>query len=102
MDLRSGRAKEIALVGAADVANGDGLLRIGRTLYVVQNRLNLISVFDLDTRARTATLRRTITDPRFDVPTTVARWADRLYLVNARFTSPQTPETTFNAVAVPL
>ncbi|MEU5031124.1 SMP-30/gluconolactonase/LRE family protein [Streptomyces milbemycinicus] len=102
VDLKSGHATEIALAGAADVANGDGLLRIGRTLYVVQNRLNLISVYDLDAQAPAATLRRTVTDPRFDVPTTVARWADRLYLVNARFTSPQTPETTFNGVAVPL
>ncbi|MER7791582.1 superoxide dismutase [Streptomyces sp. NPDC097640] len=102
VDLADGHATEIALVGAADVANGDGLLRIGRSLYVVQNRLNLISVFDLDLRARTATLRRTVTDPRFDVPTTVARWGDRLYLVNARFTSPQTPETTFNGVAIPI
>jgi sugar lactone lactonase YvrE len=102
VDLKSGHATEIALAGAADVANGDGLLRIGRTLYVVQNRLNLIGVFDLDTGSRTATLRRTVTDPRFDVPTTAARWGDRLYLVNARFTSPQTPETTFNGVAVPV
>ncbi|MEU6144941.1 superoxide dismutase [Streptomyces sp. NPDC047081] len=97
---KTGHATEITLSGAADVANGDGLWRIGRTLYVVQNRLNLISVFDLDARATTATLRRTITDPRFDVPTTAARFGNRLYLVNARFTSPQTPETTFNAVAV--
>lgn len=102
VDLKSGYATEIALVGAADVAGGDGLLRIGRTLYVVQNRLNLISVFHLDAGARTATLLRTITDPRFDIPTTAARWGDRLYLVNARFSSPQTPETTFNAVAVSL
>ncbi|MFD8385375.1 SMP-30/gluconolactonase/LRE family protein [Streptomyces sp. NPDC059679] len=102
VDLADGHATEIALSGAADVANGDGLLRIGRTLYVVQNRLNLISVYDLDAKAPAATLCRTVTDARFDVPTTVARWADRLYLVNARFTSPQTPETTFNGVAVPL
>ncbi|ADI08283.1 superoxide dismutase [Streptomyces bingchenggensis BCW-1] len=102
VDLAGGHATEIALVGAADVANGDGLLRIGRTLYVVQNRLNLISVFDLDTKAPSATLRRTVTDPRFDVPTTAARWGDRLYLVNARFTSPQTPDTTFTGVAVPV
>ncbi|WP_405867661.1 SMP-30/gluconolactonase/LRE family protein [Streptomyces sp. NBC_00005] len=102
VSLKSGSATEIALVGAENVANGDGLWRIGRTLYVVQNRLNLISVFALDARATTATLRRTITDPRFDVPTTAARFGDRLYLVNARFTSPQTPETTFNAVAVSL
>jgi len=102
VSLRTGHATEIALSGAADVANGDGLFRIGRTLYVVQNRLNRISVFDLDAKITTATLRRTITDPRFDVPTTAARFGNRLYLVNARFTSPQTPDTTFNAVAVPL
>ncbi|MFG2584489.1 SMP-30/gluconolactonase/LRE family protein [Streptomyces malaysiensis] len=102
VDLGTGRATELALHGADDVANGDGLVRIGRTLYVVQNRLNLIGVFALDRAVRSATLRRTITHPRFDVPTTAARWRDRLYLVNARFTSPQTPETTFNAVAVPL
>ncbi|MEV6752792.1 superoxide dismutase [Streptomyces sp. NPDC051214] len=100
--LRTGHATEITLVGADNVVNGDGLLRIGRTLYVVQNRLNLVSVFHLDAAAGTATLRRTITDPRFDVPTTVARWGERLYLVNARFTSPQEPGTTFNAVAVSL
>ncbi|CAL9579459.1 hypothetical protein SUDANB145_04994 [Streptomyces sp. enrichment culture] len=102
VSLRTGAARRITLSGAADVVNGDGLLRIGRTLYVVQNRLNLVSVWDLDAGATTATLRRTITDPRFDVPTTAARHGDRLYLVNARFTSPQTPETAFNAVAVPL
>ena len=100
--IRTGRAVRIALVGGTDVANGDGLVRIHRTLYVVQNRLNKITVWDLDRKATTATLSRTITDPRFDVPTTAARFGNRLYLVNARFTSPQTPETTFNAVAVPL
>ncbi|MEV7089494.1 superoxide dismutase [Streptomyces sp. NPDC093085] len=102
VDLTTGHATELALRGAADVANGDGLLRLGRTLYVVQNRLNIVTVFELAPDLRSATLRRTVTDPRFDVPTTVARWRDRLYLVNARFTSPQTPETTFNAVAIPL
>ncbi|MHA5047946.1 SMP-30/gluconolactonase/LRE family protein [Streptomyces sp. SD15] len=102
VNLKTGYATKITLVGADTVVNGDGLYRIGRTLYVVQNRLNLISVFDLDAKVTTATLRRTITDPRFDVPTTVARFGDRLYLVNARFTTPQTPETTFNAVAVSL
>ncbi|GGX65462.1 SMP-30/gluconolactonase/LRE family protein [Streptomyces fructofermentans] len=102
VDLRTGRTTRITLVGAENVVNGDGLYRIGRTLYVVQNRLNLVTVFRLDARATTATLTGTITDPRFDVPTTAARFGDRLYLVNARFTSPQTPETTFTGVAVPI
>ncbi|MEV5429014.1 superoxide dismutase [Streptomyces sp. NPDC052701] len=101
VDLGTGRAARIALTGADDVANGDGLVRVGRTLYVVQNRLNKVTVFDLDAGATRAALRRTITDPRFDVPATAARFGDRLYLVNARFTSPQTPQTTFNVVAVP-
>jgi sugar lactone lactonase YvrE len=102
VNLKTGHATVITLTGAPDVTNGDGLVRIGRTLYVVQNRRNLVSVWDLDAKATTATLLRTITDPRFDVPTTAARFRDRLYLVNARFTSPQLPETTFNGVAVPL
>lgn len=102
VDPKTGAAKKITLVGQADVVNGDGLWRIGRTLYVVQNRLNKVSVWDLDAGATTATLSATITDPRFDVPTTAARFGDRLYLVNARFTTPPTPETTYNAVAVSL
>ncbi|MFD5477975.1 SMP-30/gluconolactonase/LRE family protein [Streptomyces hawaiiensis] len=102
VDLRTGHAAKVTLRGAADVAGGDGLVRLGRTLYVVQNRLNKITVWDLDRKVTTATLTRTITDPRFDVPTTAARHGDRLYLVNARFTSPQVPQTTFNAVAVAL
>ncbi|WP_055693711.1 SMP-30/gluconolactonase/LRE family protein [Streptomyces prasinopilosus] len=102
VDLRTGRATRVALSGAADVVNGDGLVRVGRTLYVVQNRRNVVTVFHLDAGATTATLRRSITDPRFDVPATAARYRDRLYLVNARYTSPQTPETAFTAVGVPL
>ncbi|MFB8771360.1 SMP-30/gluconolactonase/LRE family protein [Streptomyces broussonetiae] len=102
VSVRTGKARELELRGADTVVNGDGLLRIANTLYVVQNRLNLISVWTLDNRCTTATLTRTITDPRFDVPTTTARYGNRLYLVNARFTSPQTPETTFTGVSVPL
>lgn len=102
VNLRTGYATKITLVGQENVVNGDGLYRIGRTLYVVQNRLNVISVWSLDRTSTTATLTRTITSPHFDVPTTAARYGNRLYLVNARFTSPQVPETTFTGVAVPL
>ncbi|MFE7649109.1 SMP-30/gluconolactonase/LRE family protein [Streptomyces phaeoluteigriseus] len=102
VNLRTGLTTKITLVGQENVVNGDGLYRIGRTLYVVQNRLNLVSVWTLDRTSTTATLTRTITSPDFDVPTTAARYGNRLYLVNARFTSPQTPETTFTGVAVSL
>ena len=45
-------------------------------------------------------MQRVITSPDFDIPTTVARWADRLYLPNARFTTPPTPTTPYTVVAV--
>jgi hypothetical protein len=41
-----------------------------------------------------------LADPDFDVPTTVARVGLRLYAINARFSSPQTPETTYDVVKV--
>lgn len=102
VDPRSGDAVEIRLKGAADVRYGDGLVRVGHTLFVVQNRLNVVTGFHLGADARTAVLRHRLTDPRFDVPATAARFGDRLYLVNARFTTPPTPDTTYDVVAVPL
>lgn len=83
------------------LTNGDGVLTSGRTVYVVQNRLNTVAVLDMDRRGTSATLKTTVTDPRFDVPTTVASFQDRLYLPNARFTTTPTPTTPYTAVAVP-
>ncbi|SCL44469.1 Sugar lactone lactonase YvrE [Micromonospora citrea] len=80
--------------------NGDGLLLVGHTLYVVQNRLDTIAVVSLDHAGTTGVVTATITDPRFDVPTTVARALGRLYLPNARFTTAPTPTTPYTVVAV--
>ncbi|WP_405663970.1 SMP-30/gluconolactonase/LRE family protein [Streptomyces sp. RK9] len=102
VDPRTGHADEIRLEGADGVPNGDGLVRVGRTLFVVQNRFNLVTGFRLGADARTAVLRHRLTDPRFDIPATAARFGDRLYLVNARFTTPPTPDTTYDVVSVPL
>ena len=41
-----------------------------------------------------------LTDPSFDVPATVAAYAGRLYLANARFTTPVTDTTTYDVVSV--
>jgi hypothetical protein len=41
-------------------------------------------------------------DPRFDVPTTIAEYGDRFYLPNARFTTQPTPTTPYTAVAIPI
>jgi hypothetical protein len=86
--------------GATTLPNGDGLLREGRTLYAVQNQQNAIDVLHLDRQGTRAELITRITDPRFDVCTTVASFGNRLYLPNARFSTPSTPDTAYTAVAV--
>ncbi|MGW0762679.1 SMP-30/gluconolactonase/LRE family protein [Streptomyces sp. NPDC002814] len=100
VDPKTGLTKIVDLGDAAPLTNGDGLLLLGRTLYVVQNRQNAIDVFTLAPDGTSGVFRRRITDPDFDVPTTVAAYRDRLYLPNARFTTTPTPTTTYDLVAV--
>lgn len=100
VDPRTGVTRLVGLGDAAPLTNGDGLLLVGRTLYVVQNRQNAIDVFTLSPDGSSGVFRRRITDPDFDVPTTVAAYRNRLYLPNARFTTTPTPETTYAVVAV--
>jgi sugar lactone lactonase YvrE len=96
----TGVTKEVNLGGEVITA-GDGLLREGTTLFAVQNRLNTVEKFKLDWSGSTGKLVTKVTDPRLDVPTTVASFGHRLYLPNARFTTPPTPDTTYNAIAIP-
>ena len=97
---KTGVTEQVDL-GGASLTNGDGLLRRGSTLYVVRNRLNEIAVIDLGPGYATGTLTGTITDPDFQVPTTVAAFGPYLYAVNARFGTPPTPDTTYTVVRVP-
>jgi sugar lactone lactonase YvrE len=93
VDPQTGRAAEIRLDQA--VVNGDGILLDGRTLYVVQNRDNRVAVIRVDRRLSSGRVVRHITDPDFDVPTTIDEFGKRLYAVNARFTTPPTPDTDY-------
>jgi sugar lactone lactonase YvrE len=93
VDPRTGRTREIAL--DQPVVNGDGLLLDERTLYVVQNFDNRVAVVRLDRRLASGTVTTHLTDPDFDVPTTIDEFGDRLYAVNARFTTPPTPSTEY-------
>src|SRR3954447_13556455 len=83
IDPATGRATAIDLRGS--VANGDGLLLRGRTLYVVRNQNNRIAVVTLAADLASGRVTRTIRSGQFDVPTTVAQIGNRLYAVNARF-----------------
>jgi sugar lactone lactonase YvrE len=90
---RTGAATQVDL-GGYELTNGDGLLLEGRTLYVVQNRLNQVAVIKLNRRGTEGRLIDTLRSPSFDVPTTVAAYKGSLYLPNARFTvaSPATAD----------
>ncbi|MFF0345097.1 superoxide dismutase [Kribbella sp. NPDC004875] len=87
-------------LGKTVMTNGDGLLLLGRTLYVVRNS-NQIGVLSLNRTGTRGHLVKTIKDRTFDVPTTVAPFGPRLYLPNARFnTVTPTPTTPYWVTAV--
>ena len=99
VDSASGDATLIDL-GGATMSAGDGILLLGRTLYVVRNTLNTVAVVRLDPTYTSGEVVDEITSPDFDVPTTVAAFGNTLYLVNARFTTPATPTTPYWITAV--
>lgn len=100
VDHETGEATRIDL-GGGSVPAGDGILLHGKTLYVVQNRLNQVAVIELNSDFTAGTIVETITSERFRVPTTIARFGSSLYVVNARFGTPVTPETDYDVVLVP-
>jgi len=110
-DAATGVTDEIAVTGGdGELANGDGIMRKGRKLYVVENRddpngaapgVGVVSVVKLSRDLSTGTIDRTITDPRFDTPTTIARSGGRNYVVNAKFASASPATDTYQVVKVP-
>lgn len=93
----TGITKKIDL-GTETVVNGDGLLLEGKTLFVVQNRLNQVAVIDLTPDFVAGTVRTRIPNPAFDVPTTLTAAGSSLYAVNARFGVAVTPDTTYQVI----
>jgi len=89
---RTGVTDEIEL-GTATVTNGDGLLLLGRHLFVVRNQLNLIAAVKLSGSLSSGRVVAELTDPDLDVPTTIAFTAGHLYAVNARFGTAPDPAT---------
>jgi len=99
VDPVSGAATLIDL-GGGSVNNGDGILLQGETLYVVQNFLNQIAVVNLNSGFTSGTIADVITNPLFRVPTTLAKFGNALYAVNARFDTTPTPDTEYEIVRV--
>lgn len=96
----SGRTNAIDL-GGAKVSMGDGVVVRDRIVYVVQNFLNKVATVRLsDDLGRGRVLSRT-TDPSLDVPTSGDLYRGHLFLVNARFTTPPTPDTRYWITSIP-
>lgn len=86
--------------GGATFVNGDGLLLEGRTLYVVRNQDDVIVAVRLAGDLSSGRVEGEVTSDDFDVPTTVARFGNGLYAVNARFGTAPTPDTAYTVVRV--
>lgn len=94
VDPMTADADEIDL-GGDTVPNGDGIVLDGKTLYVVQNFINRVARVDLAPDLSSGVVAGFATDPDFDIPTTAAGFGTDLYLVNARFSTPPTPDTGY-------
>jgi len=100
VDPATGHAVEIDL--GEPIANGDGLVRRGQTLFVVQNQLNQVAAMRLDPRYTSGRILETFTDDDFDVPTTADIFGNWLYAVNARFGTPPGPDVEYDIVQIRL
>ena len=90
-------------IAGADVPNVDGILLEGGRLWAVQNFGNQITELKLHHRpvvgdGRTRDHRPT--SRPFEIPTTVARFGDRLAVVNAKFDTGFPPTAAFYDVVV--
>jgi sugar lactone lactonase YvrE len=111
VDAATGEAKKITVTGGdGELINGDGIMRKGRKLFVVENQddangaaagIGVISVVKLSRNLTRGRISRTITSPRFEVPTTIARSGGRNYVVNAKFNQAATETTPYEVVKVP-
>src|SRR5262245_16158844 len=99
VDPATGATTQTALENGP-VTNGDGLFRQGRTLYVVQNRSNLIAVVEVNGDGTAGTVTERLSDGDLDVPSTAGPSATAIYAVNARFATPPTPDTPYQIVRV--
>jgi sugar lactone lactonase YvrE len=98
VDPRTGASAEVA---GANTPNVDGILVEAGRLWAVQNNDNRIDEFKIAADGSSAQLVKVITDPAFEVPTTVARWGNRLATVNAKFDTGFPPTaSTFEVVEV--
>jgi len=72
-------------IAGVSVPFADGILLESGRLWVVQNFLNQVVETRLSEDLASGAVVKTITSPHFQVPTTVAKFGDRLAVVNGKF-----------------
>jgi sugar lactone lactonase YvrE len=89
----SGVADQIDVGGVA--VPGDGLLLDGKTLYAVVRNPDRILVIRMAPDLSSGSVVGELTHPEFDDPTTIDEFGNRLYAVNARFSTPPQADTPY-------
>lgn len=103
VELGTGTVAEIAVEGDLP-ANGDGMALDGSVLYVVRNSDGLISRYQLNDDATTASHLDSFTDDSFQFPTTMALvGSTQALVVNSQFNAGDNPVLPFTVslIAVP-
>ncbi len=99
VDPNTGETDEVELSGG-NILFADGIVLRGRTLYAAQNFSNSVVIVQLNGSLTAGRVVKTITDPRFDIPSSVEVTASRLFVLNSRLTTPVTPDTSYDIVSV--
>ena len=91
----------VQLLGVGSIPAADGLELVGSTLYVVVRGAAFTGVEVYRFHGGAVAFQRRIPSDELDVPTTVAFVAGRLWVANARFGTPVTPDTEYWITRLP-
>ena len=97
VDPVTGRATPIDL-GGGSVPWADGMVLIGRTLYVVQGLFDRVAIVRLSADFTTGVIEGAITNPALAFPSSIAAFGNVFYAVNARFDVPPEPGVEYQVV----
>jgi hypothetical protein len=82
------------------VDGADGIAQRSHTLFAAQNFPQKLATVKVDSDLRGARLVDVATSPKLDIPSSVEEDRGDLFGLNARFTTPATPTTTYDVVRV--
>ena len=86
VDPATGASSPITLTsGSLAPGTPDGILLAGHDLWVVENFANRVSRVRLAPDWRSGAVTQVVTDPAFQVPTTIAKSGNRFAVVNGKF-----------------